>query len=106
MVDGYLERNKGYEKRHKEKFKGDLRAIKQMLERGHSDQDILDCYDSFKAESFWARQHLSMVKLDEFIDHWMKAGGKRGAHKQGGKAKYDYLNRAAAERQAARESGA
>lgn len=81
-VAGYVERiPKGYSKRHKGKFTGDMKAIKQMLERGHSEETILAYYDSEKA-GWWSTQHLSMRKLDENIDDWVKSGGQRGIDKR------------------------
>jgi len=80
VVAGYVERiSKGYSKRYPGKFKGDLAKIKAMLGRGHSEKEILTCYDSFKSDSFWATRHLSMRKIDEDIDDWKAA--KYATHK-------------------------
>lgn len=81
VVAGYVERiSKGYSKRYPGKFKGDLAKIKAMLGRGHSEKEILACYDSFKAEAFWAAKHLSMKHIDENIDDWKKA--RHATHKR------------------------
>lgn len=94
----------GYAKRYSGKFAGDCKAIKAMLSRDHEEGTIQDCYRSFKSEPFWARQHLSMQRIDENIDDWKRAGGKRGSHKQAAKTKYSHFDEVAAERQAARDA--
>lgn len=79
VVAGYVERiAKGYSKRHKGKFAADMKAIKAMLERGHSPETILACYDDRKA-GWWSDKHLPMRRLDEDIDDWVK----HGTHKRG-----------------------
>jgi hypothetical protein len=81
-IKAMLER--GYEKRHKGKFQGDLKAIKAMLERGRTAEEIRACYLGLKSEPFWASKHLSVRKVDEDIDDWLKAKreGKSGPHRE------------------------
>jgi len=85
IVDFYLRQiSPGYEKRHKGKFQGDLKAIKAMLERGRTAEEIRACYLGLKSEPFWASKHLSVRKVDEDIDDWLKAKreGKSGPHRE------------------------
>jgi len=82
VVDGYVKRiSKGYSKRFPGEFAGDMKAIKHLLERGHSEETIFRYYDEQKA-GWWSTQHLSMRTVDKNIDDWVKSGGRRGTHKQ------------------------
>jgi hypothetical protein len=62
----------GYAKRYEGKFVADCKAIKQMLERGHSEEKIKGCYLATKRDRFWTPKHLPMRHIDENIDDWSK----------------------------------
>lgn len=71
-------------------YGGEAKAIKWMLEQGHSPEDILACRRAMKRDPWWGRHELLLMSVQKEIQQWSKGGRhpdwfEKGAHGEAGR---------------------
>jgi hypothetical protein len=56
------------------------KAVKNMLARGYTPEQIIHVWRELKARPFFERQYLSMVTVDKQIDDMLRGGSSNGGH--------------------------